>query len=166
MGISRRLVLLECDGQRPCGTLRPAVWRARKDDRMPRNDSVFAVSELKGGPVLIDGADLIVDQTGGQGVVANMVLVEIHVLFRLAFGMNDPDGGSRRQASRQQLKQGGEIAQGANEAQRQARLRSHSVAENHSLRKLAEDLLESIRRGDQSDLHVAADPKFLQQRRG
>ena len=51
------------------------------------------MGEFEPGPVAVDRADFIVDQIGFESGLADVVLVEINLIFAGAFGVDEPDMG-------------------------------------------------------------------------
>ena len=86
-----------------------------------------------------------------------MVLVEVDVVFASAFGMDDPCGGLLGQAEGKQIERGGEVFEGTDEAESEAALWTEARGKTDVVRQLAEEFFEAVRRGDESNLHIAGD---------
>jgi len=119
--------------------------------------------KLECGPVVIDGADLIVDQASGERGLTDVVLVKVDVVFTVAFWMNDPGRGLFRHPEDEEINGGGEIFGGADEAERQIGLRGELSLKDRVLRYLVEQIFKANGGGQQGDPHVVADAQLLWQ---
>jgi hypothetical protein len=135
--------------------LAPMCFGVKRDAARP--GLAVAPCELQRGPIAVDGADLIVDQTSGDGTVAYMVLVEVDVLFAGAFGVDDPYGGLFGKAEGEEVEGGCEVLQRADEAERQVGLWTEARGETDVVRQVAEEFFKAVGRGDESNLHIAGD---------
>jgi hypothetical protein len=87
------------------------------------------VGEFEPGPVAVDRANFIVDQIGFESGLADVVLVEINLIFAGAFGVDEPDVGRFRKSRRDHIQSRGQVAKRSNEAERQLRRRSEACRE-------------------------------------
>ena len=113
--------------------------------------------ELKRGPIVVDGADFVIDEASRERLVADMVLVEVDVVLPGAFGMDDPGRCFFWQTKREQIESCSQVLQRANEAESEAGLWGEARSEGGILRKIAEALLKGVRGGDERKMHVGAD---------
>ena len=88
----------------------------QREERCCEAGLPVAPCELQPGPVFVYGADLVVDETGGEGMVAHVVLIEVDVVFSGAFGVDDPYRGLLWQAEGEEVEGSGEVVERADEA--------------------------------------------------
>jgi|SRR5579871_4681172 len=73
-------------------------------------DSGFTVGEFEPGPVVVDRTDFIVDQIGFESGLADVVLVEVNLIFAGAFGVDEPDVSRFWKTRRDHIQGRGEVA--------------------------------------------------------
>ena len=79
------------------------------------------MGELQPRPVAVDRTDFIVDQIGFESSLADVVLVEVNLIFAGAFGIDEPDVGRFWKPRKDHIQSRGKVAEGSNEEERQLR---------------------------------------------